>query len=276
MKHRNPEIQLSQEFSLPGANVILLSQEHTGNINPQVPPHILSKSTKAVILEYFVPELTNNTARTPLIGRRLENMWGASSYKIRCDTQHDLAELCKEAGKPVVVIDIANKPAYLVSQLGIPAMILGFGNTFVKPFSPEADSVIKRVGFLAFGMLALNLYHENRDKGLFDRKRIHGYERFLLDAVDARRVFVAAGIRQLSDEMKDGHSSEIPEIVVCYPEAHTRRIGNYLQDQSLIDQVIRKTKQLLYRTNFWLDFNIRQYKWDDKTSAWKLASKRAI
>ncbi len=265
-----------QQINLHGSSVVLLSQEHTGDINPLIPPYISSESTGAVVLEYFPPELESNAAQTPLFGESLRNMWESSPFRTRCNNQYALAELCKETGKPVVIIDIANKPAYLVSQFLIPPLIIGLGNTIAKLFPPEVSSAVSSFGFFSLGMLTMNLIHENRDKGLFDKTKIHGYERLLFDAADARRVFVAAGIRHLTNEIKDNNSSKTPNIIVCYPQAHIRRIGNYLQNQSPVDRFTCRLKQLLYRTNFWLDFNIRQYNWDNQSSGWELSSQRGI
>ncbi|MCR4329438.1 MAG: hypothetical protein NUV65_02740 [Candidatus Roizmanbacteria bacterium] len=216
-----------------------------------------ASGTKAIMVEYFKPELLANTRRIPIIGEQLEEM--ATRNKIvrdKVSVSNILARIAQHNDKPVAVADIANKPAYMVNYSFLPSALLVASSVF-HPLIPLAAA--------SQASLIFNRLQEFTDRGHFDKKTIHAYEKILPDLEDARRVIVALGIQELASEyqQKSTDPSDPCRILVSYPKAHGMRIANYLTNQDAFFKATRNAKELMYRTFPFLDVSLRQYRFKE-------------
>lgn len=246
-----------------GIDAVIIDQEWNQpffrgyTIDPVLECYIESARTKGVMVEYFNPELIQNAQNTPFIGRKLAQMYASNTRSERTYYSQQLAQVIQEAGKKAFVADIANKPTYQVLKIlskdaGIPALV-------ASPwFPPEIQPLI-----WAYAALAISgAVQETKGVGMFDKTKIHGFEKFIPDIEDARRLYGAAGIEQLMAEYATKSTEEgekDAQLVIVYPIAHARRITDYLVNPSRA----RAVKKALYRLMPGLDFSVRTWEWKD-------------
>ena len=238
-------------------DVVFVEQEHTRNLelDPSLESLARASGTKAILVEYFEPELKANARNFPVLGKLLEKVFNAEGGAgVKTNLSNKLAEIAKEVGKPIAVSDIANKAEYYFGYSLAPSGLLA-ASSVLPALLPVAITYTSMTG--------INRLHEFvTKKGHYDPEKIHQYEKILLDTEDARRVFAAMGIRQLVSEYQP-KSSEPCRILACYPKAHSMRIANYLTDQGSFSRTERWAKQLLYRLYPAIDISVRQYQWKD-------------
>lgn len=239
-------------------DVIIINQEHSEfNLSEGLPPvlkaYIASEKTKAVLEEYFNPELRLNAENMPILG--------------------------------VVVADIANKMSYMTDRFLAHATAL----LVALPLAQQNLALANIVSSIVY-MGGVEAYGQITNKGMFDKEQVHNYEKILLSAEDARRVYVAEGIKQLAHEYQPRQGEVVsdetrPQIVVVYPEAHAKRIANYLENPLIVDRLSQTAKRIMYRTLPNLDFSVRTYEWkenlaklasDPALANWQLVSNRPI
>ena len=257
-------------------DVVFVEQEHILGVelDPSLESIARASGTKVIMVEYFEPELRANARNFPVLGKLLEKGFDARiQVGDKTGLSNKLAQIAKETGKPIAVADIANKAEYY------------YGYSLV-PSGLELASVVFPVLLplaVTYGsMWGINRLHEFITlKGHFDTKKIHQYEKVLFDTEDARRVFAAIGIRQLTNEYQP-IATKPCRILVCYPKAHAMRIANYLTDRELTSTISQATKGLMYRLYPALDISVRQYTWkamfakDTSLAGWQQFSNRPL
>lgn len=227
----------------------LIAQEHTefsGDLDPTIRSLIQSEETGIVVAEYFYDEVAQRLRNVPLAGafleRRLENHVDGSRFSF----SDALILEAFTAGKTVAVVDCANSAEYeLHWALGpIPYMLTA------AILQQERVPAALRAVSAALGTTSALQWSWNRvrelihRKGMFDRRGVSVEERFLLDAEDARRIYIAEGLQKLA-ELQNGFPNLPKQIIVPYPRAHQQRIAHYLSATGA-DLAIRKAKKQVY------------------------------
>lgn len=256
-------------------DIIFFLQEHTRDfeLDPALQLVAGAQGTKAILVEYFQPELEANAKNFPIIGEFLSQAFNSDEQsKLRTAISSKLSELAKEKGKIIVVADIANKLEYFLDYSFIPGALMG------------ASAICPTL--LPLALMNFSMYFVNRLQqfitlgGHFDEKEIHQYEKLLFDIEDARRLFVAMGLQQVSEEYQPIGSGPC-RILASYPEVHAMRIANYLIDEKSFARLSKKVKQSLYRLYPFMDASVRQYEYRNQTSqtqfqGWTRFSNRSI
>ena len=274
-------------------DVMIIDQEHAEfdsafGLSPALKACIASGKTRVVLEEYFNPELRTNAEDIPVLGKAAGLLWKNTEEKqnTRVLFNDAVTEECRRAGKPIAVADIANKMSYMVDRF-LPSL------TALAAALPLATHNLALANLIsaAIYMGGIEAYGQIMNKGIFDKNKIHEYERILLSAEDARRVYVAEGIKQLAHEYqpKEGETAmpdeTRPQIVVIYPKAHARRIADYLENPSLAGKLSQVAKRIMYKTLPNLDFSVRIYEWKERLAKlignpslanWQLVSNRPI
>lgn len=247
----------SEGVKIGNTDVIFVSQDHTGNLkmDPALESLAGAPGTKAILVEYFEPELMANARNFPVLGKFLEQVFKAiGGPGVKTVLSNKLAEIAKEKGKPIAVADIANKAEYYYGYSLFPSGLIT---------APIIFPTLLPITLTYSSMYGINRIHEFiTKKGHFDPDKIHEYEKILLDTEDARRVFVAMGTRQLASEYQP-RGLEPCRILACYPKAHAMRIVDYLTNQGTLSKVSRRAKQLLYKIYPAIDISVRQYQYKD-------------
>lgn len=238
-------------------DVIFVEQDHIRNLelDPSLESLVRASGTKAILVEYFEPELEANARNFPVLGKLLEKVFKAvGGAGVKITLSNKIAEIAKETGKPIAVSDIANKAEYYYGYSLGPGGLMAT-SSILPALLPVAITYTSMYG--------INALHEFiTKKGHFDPGRIHQYEKVLLGTEDARRVFASMGIHQLAEEYQP-RGTESCRILACYPKVHAMRIVNYLVNPDLSSKVSRSAKKLLYRLYPALDISVRQYQWKD-------------
>jgi hypothetical protein len=252
-----------------GVQVLIMDFNYKAEkINPVAEAFIQLPKTKSVVAEYFYPEIRNNMERAGLLGamKQLD-----PDYIYRLNTAENLANLCKDAGKSVAVVDMGNKPGYMVLRelfrFSTEIMVTAFGITRIQP---ELYSLLANPVWVAniIGAAGL-LYEAYSGKGIFDKTKVNNFEKFILDFEQARRMYAARGIEQLTHEYPPTGQpgKEESQIVVMYPKAHGIRIADNLANPH---RGLDKAKNVIYKLfGPGLDFSVRKWEW--KNSLKKLA-----
>lgn len=260
-------------------DVVFVSQDHVRNLvlDPALESLASAPGTKAILVEYFDPELKANAKNFPILGEFLEQVFQASGGgRVKTSLSNKIAEIARKTGKPIAVADIANKPEYYYGYSLAPGGLIAASNMF---------PTLLPVAITYSAMYGVNRIHEFITKrGHFDPNKIHKYEKMLLDTEDARRVFVAMGVRQLASEYQP-RDVEPSRILACYPKAHAMRIADYLTNQDTFSKMSKTAKQLLYRLYPALDISVRQYQHkgtlarlaqDQSLAGWQRFSNRSL
>lgn len=280
-----------QALRIGRVNVLVASQEHDQNLYHGLPLPlswcIRSNLTKQVVLEYFDPEIAYNAENTPIIGKFLKVEWETRATHSK-SIRDQIAE-CTKYDKTVSVIDIANGVSFPADYASF-LMTTGLAGS-VLYFLANEQAVARSLDLgIIHGVYSIwHRYQAMAGKGFFQKEKINPSEKFMSDSEDARRVRLAQGVRQLAVEYQPLdptiHSMNLPQILVIYPEAHARRIVNYLLDPTSLDKASRQVKQVIYRSNPFLEDSVRTYVWKDQLAKltgdptlarWGLSSKRSV
>lgn len=247
-------------YQVGGVDVTLIDEEWTEAVNPVIKALVGSPRTRACVIEYFDPELLVNIQTTPIVGKQLTNLYQTQQKTRRIQHSNDLAKIAQDSRKPVAVADIANRPAYLAHHLT--PLLLALASSFASEIPSFQYLLISASAYLS-GSMHLN-------QRALNTRHIQGFEKFLLDPEDARRLFVAEGLRKLASLYSQSpkykatvDNYETPQIVVVYPQAHAKRIAHYLENPTLIDRASTKAKKVLYGLMPGLDFEVRIWEWKD-------------
>lgn len=219
-----------------------------------------SKRTKTIVVEYFEPELRKNGVYAVLHPVKSARNYGrsmlgkppipytyAKAPHPQLRTAIEVASALKDAGKPVAVADIANQFGFpiaystllltpilsLTLALGLPSYVV-----HARPIAKVAEMVA--------------------EKGMYNKKRVTKSEHWVLDFEQARRLYLAKGVEQLTKEQQPEDEQESPQIVVLYPRAHTMR----MEDTLLHPRRSNKVKSAFYKT--WapyLNFSVRHWRY---------------
>lgn len=246
--------------------VIIAHQKHDEEIPLELKAIAEAPNTKAIMVEYFDPELHTNARNFPILGKVIEKLYlNSLDRKIKTRTSGQLAEIAKARNVPIAVADSANRAEYYLGYSGTAAFLID-----LCPLIPELAP-------FAIGYSAMYLTNRIQEfvgnGGLYDTKKIHDYERFIFDTEDARRVFTAMGISKLAKNLEK-QSEKRQRILVCYPKAHAIRIANYLHEEAPLFRKTRNLKQKLYHLYPGLDISLRQYEWQE--NEWKRTSRNKL
>ena len=248
-----------------GIDVISIDFEHSDEaINPIFEAYIRSPKTRVLVAEYFYPELKSNMERTGLLTyiKRL-----GRDFANRIEYAEKISNLCSKTSKPVAVADISNKAKYMFFReflRHLPNM-----STIIWASVGADPEVIRVLEMANVTWLIGLLYQMALNKGIYDTEKVSKLDKFILDFEQARRLYAARGIEQLTEEYSPSSQSERDEsqIVVMYPKAHGVRIADYLINPN---RNLDKIKGLFYKLlGQGLDFSVRQ--WRRKDSLQKLA-----
>lgn len=206
-----------------------------------------NSNTEGVMIEYFAPELKYNTRNSsPLAKPFIRQHLHDPKYKDRIFGFNYLASLAKRSGKDVYVADIANKPAYQALRAG-----WGYtpGATAAIALS-HIDSPLALAGSAVGGGILSAIVQETISRVTPNKNKL---ENIIPTPEDARRVFIARGIREVTRRLNDHpETNKNGTLLVVYPEAHINRILDYLDNGS--------RKERLYKSALpGLDYHIRRY-----------------
>ncbi len=248
---------------LNGVNVISIDFEHSNEeVDPILEAYIKSPNTRVIVAEYFYPEIKNNAERTGLLSI-MNNIGG--NYTAGIEYAKKLSEICRTANKPVAVTDLANKARYIPFReffRNSPLFLeLVWGISGVQPElfqSLNLPITGANVAWVSGMILGLST-----GKGIFDKEKVGSLEKFVLDFEQARRLYAASGIKQLTQEYPplNQPGKHEPQIVVVYPKAHGIRITDNLINPN---RGLDKAKDVVYKLfGPGLDFSVRQWAWKD-------------
>ena len=274
-----------QGVRLNGVNVILIKNEYLQDtsVHPILEAYMASQKTNVVMVEYFDPELRQNAEAAKYnIGVLISQ--GKNTLKAYEESipifpslqfSRNLTATCQKLRKTVAVADIANKPDYSISRTLL--RLFPIESFLTPPYETNLIQLAKVIINMGIRGTYYRFLESGPEKSTFgfDKKNIHPNEKFFIDLEDARRLFIAKGIEQLTQEYKPFLQNEHPEvegkkdiiresnpqIVVCYPEAHIRRILNYLQIHHVTDSV----KEIIHKlTAPTLDYAVRTWEYKDQ------------
>ncbi len=253
---------------LNGLNILSIDFEHNeGPIDPVLRAYITSPKTKIVVPEYFYPEMMRwLDAKTIRLFKKI-NFW-EQFHQDRVDFARRFAEVCREADKRVAVTDLANKPNYLLNRVLLRTMpfFMSYSNALkevllgqYKDISPYAIFfIIAWSNVYYYELLASSFYN---GYFFFSKEKIGRLEKWIPDFEQARRLFAAKGIRQLTEENGNGSNRDSEsQIVLVYPRAHGIRI---------LDNLIHPSRGETIKDRFYkllgpgLDFSVRQWEYKD-------------
>jgi len=157
-------------LSLNNCSVIMVDQDHTYDrtLNPLIESIASAKNTKAILVEYFRPELLKNAQSFPVLGKLLEKLFDSQiGVTYRTNISDKLADLAKLTNKVIAVSDIACNPQYFYAYGGI-STTLALSSGFVPELLPLT---------LAYStMWGVNRVQEFiTHSGHFDINQIHQY-----------------------------------------------------------------------------------------------------
>lgn len=261
---------------LNGFNILSIDFEHDeGSVNPVLQAYIKSPNTKMVVPEYFYPEMTEWLDSDLIKFYRKTNDW-QQGHQDRVDFAERLAETFKEANKLVAVTDIANKPLYPFIRGSFRAFpgFLSIAAGINESLKGGNDGILSSFLYYLFiavpDIIYLKYLDDSFDEGkfIFDKEIISRVENLIPDFEQARRLYKAKGLRQLTEEYApvSNQEEEEPQLIVLDPRAHGIRVLGNLVNPSKADTA---------RDRFYkffgpgLDFSVRQ--WVYKDSLQKLA-----
>lgn len=181
------------------------------------------RDTSLVFMTYFSPELEKTAYSSRLFGARARYYGELNIHGI----YQTIADIAAEQGKPVAVCDIANRPGYMSYERFTPSRV------------PR--------------------YLRNSAYGV----NISRSEKYVPQAVDARRMFTARGIAQTIRNYPEGSSF----MHVAAP-AHINRIRQYLTEP--LSRADRMRYRLYTNTIFGMDTSTRIYEHTGRV--WELRS----
>lgn len=246
-----------------GVNVISIDFEHSDEeINPVAQAYLKSPSTRVIVVEYFYPEIKKNAERIGLLSL-MNNIGGY--YSDRIVYSKKISDICREANKPVAVTDIANKASYISFREFFRNSPQYFKLMWeMSGVYPELiNSLYTPITLTNIAWILGIVLAYKTGKGIFNKEKISGFEKFFLDFEQARRLYAAKGIEQLTKEYPplSQPGKNDPQIIAFYPQAHGIRISDYLINPS---RGLDKAKDIVYKLfGPGLDFSVRQWMWKD-------------
>jgi hypothetical protein len=253
-----------------GVDVIFIDTEHNeSGLDYLSQAYINSPRTSAIVTEYFDPELRNNI---PAWFRKKAEK-SNEGYRRRFRSTKEKEEVLRDSQKPVVVADPADRVSYeLIYRATRTVLPLASGAAAAAGLVSQTGGAPGMIGAAAVGLLALRMWRTNHQevygKGMFNRTKPTDHERLIPDLEQARRLFVARHLEDLTKEYAPQINSDItPRIIVLYPKAHRLRLMDRLLNPTPhLDQI----QTTVYKTLFpMLDFSRRTYRW--KNSLQQLA-----
>lgn len=254
-----------------GVDVLSINFRHGNpNLDPLTKAYLSSPRTQLVIAEYFKPDLDRSGIYSGKLARTVH-------YSPRLKATAQLDKTFQDTGKPIAVVDIANKPSYEIAYL------LNRLAPSVETFA--ALPFIDQRTLLALPLAALIAYstcidlQELFQRGVFNRKKVTKYERLVIDLEQARRLFVAKGIHQITRDMPEEAKAD-SQIVALYPKAHGIRVADILTRPKPFADTARSA---LYKTIApFLDYSVRTYEHKSgeekglEEGQWQLISNKKI
>ncbi len=245
-----------------GVDVLSVDFEHSDNSpDPYIGKFIGSDRTKLVVAEYFYPELERNLKKSPL-RKHAEHLMFVDN-KDRMMFAKNLADFVQRQNKPVAVADIANKPSYMAvrdifrSSL-VAAGFLGGGIGMNQNMNLAPYLLALEAGIIWDGSI---FAQRKLGRGIFNKDQISKFEKLVLDFEQARRMYLARGVEQLTQEYSPKDGEERPQIVVIYPKAHGIRMADALVNP---EGSLDAAKNIVYKTfGAPLNFSVRTYAWRD-------------
>jgi len=243
---------------LNGVNVRLISCDHQPEKMPkkypwgQIEDEI--KDSSLVFVEYFPHELEQTVYNNPIWGKLAR-----VSAKVQGIDQFfgRVSDICVEHDREIAVADIANGAKYSAYYSGL-RNIPGLLPVIISP--GEMGTVLTVAG-LVYGQ-GMNVQEFMRI-GAFDLER-KGFERFVVDIEDARRLLTARGIQQEAERRIKGSN-----ISYIAPRAHVSRVKWYLENP---DDIPTKVKSKVYSFTVGLPKSTRIYKYSHVFHSWHLVS----
>lgn len=253
-----------------GSPVVMIDREHdewNGEVDPLLAQCLGNPNCQTYVPEYFLPDLKRNESKYPEVLKKLVGFSSDNSnagYGNRGEYFYSHAkEFIQGEGKRVSVVDIANCGLYEVYfNLWPFAFSLAGVSTPIAPtlkvLSSLAPIIMKGLNAFSDGQKVKCQKTNENGVGIFDKKKISWYEKFMYDFEDARRVYAAKAIEKLSIDTKNEYPNQDQFLTVVYPKAHAMRITDYLTKQNSDNSLFTKFKEFVYHYPG-LEFSTRTY-----------------
>lgn len=198
-----------------------------------------------VFVEYFPPELEKNMPYLNELGEFSKNI--VEVYGV-------IAAIAHEAGKPIAVADIANRPLYEVYHFGLYPLI---GAAAIA--SARLGTPLGKAGFIVGEAYVTSVaYQASQRKGTYSVVP-NTLERLTPGANDARRALTARGIAQTAQALPPNAS-----LAYIAAPAHVNRVKAMLTNTKTTPDSV---KAVAYKGLVGLDRSTRIYKPTD--SGWE-------
>lgn len=229
------------------------------------------------MIEYFSPELKatirKSSAPVQYLAKKqmMHKIW-----KERVFSFDKHIRVCKEYDKSVYVADIANTPNYMLLRsilewgyVLVPNVLLGqvLGALVPELMIKKPDQLYQMLMlFIVFGASSMTAV-KRIIPSTVRTDQMNTYERFILHAEDARRLFLAKATQELTRNIQNEKGND-RQLIIFYPEAHIDRVIKYIHNPN-------KIKDSLYRLLLApLDFTTRKYRPDpnnQELSGWSVS-----
>ena len=257
-------------------DITIIDQEHDeykGQLDPVLKVFLESPRTKTAVVEYFLPELKQNSPPIPEGIKKIIGSIDNLAKEGRGNFFMDIAEVMKEENKNVSCVDIANnlnyELLYAAYKSRIPEMFLIGLNKNI----PGIDRLLLFY-LIPLTSWGIDAFTEADRKGIYNKNNITELQNLYTSMEDARRIYAAKGLEQMANDYKNEYPTKTgdtrPQIVVIYPRAHAIRIANYMTNTSTFTKIAKATKSLIYHFPG-LEYSYRTYSWKDSLA--KLSGK---
>jgi hypothetical protein len=248
--------------NINGVDVISIDVDREpGNLEQIIRGYMNCARTKVIVPEYFYPELQSNAGILSSLMEKTASRKVKGELSKRLYSAQIVTDACRDSGKPIAVAEIANRPSYLAADEAFnwyPGLL---GILFSK-LTGQDPILFTGVGLdLAYIFNKLRL--DRGQKGIFNRDTVSELDKYIPDMEQARRLFLAKGVEQLTQEYSTAGrpGDETPQIVVLYPKAHGIRMADMLVNPH---PHLDKAKSIAYKIlGPTLDFSVRTYRWKD-------------
>jgi hypothetical protein len=266
-----------------GVDVLSVDFDHDEEeVGPITRGLIGSPQTGPVVSEYFTPDMGSGADMYKSGSRVLDKINGARDYTSRLAYADDLADVCAEEGKTVVVADIANKSSYVLTRelfRVAPGFVLYKGTELLPDEIFQNINAVTglppRLQEIATALLCIGLwsgplvYQIQKRKGMFNPEKVTQLDRMVLDFEQARRLYWAKGIEQLtSDIQQNTPEGEDPkQVVFLNQRAHTLRVDDMILNPNEGYNKFRSGVYKAVGTLGRLDFSVRT--WEHGEDGWE-------
>ncbi len=246
-------------------NVRLLSCDHRPYRMPNEDPWSVIdeniRQSSVVFLEYFPHELKSTVFNNRFVGKEAKELSVSSGIAPFFERA---SLLTAQHSKEIAVADIANKLAFSIYD-GPIRLVTGLTVFAAGSVYASLDTGILGSGVATLG-IAFFVTHvwlgglKLAELGIASLQ-MGGYEKFILDITDARRVETARGIEEEAIKTK-----EESNILYIAPHAHVSRVKWYLENRN---NPLVKAKRILYFCLPGLDHFTRSYRFSTEAQVWQ-------